>query len=357
MSFPPQGAGTGEIGTSGLKDGAVTNAKVNAAAAIALSKLAALGFDFALQTDGAGEIEASTITATELGYLDGVTSLIQTQLNSKKAVFAGIARDDEITLPAQASRVLMYDVVADAEITITSLPWWNKGSTTLDISQATQDTSFGDIISSFISGFSVPRGLTWDGVSLWANPEEAAKIVSFTPAGSVVSSFTVAGVSFFISGLGFDGNNLYVVIPDAAPDRKVHEITRTGTLVSSFAFDQNGMRSIVWDGSNFQLSVEGSVDKIFKLEHDGTVVSSFASPDTSPQGVAWDGTYIFNNDNSADKMYQLTTTGTIVSSFALTDGHGLTWDGKNLWVSENVNDKIIKMKDGLRNVRFVAVET
>lgn len=39
----------------------------------------------ALVTDASKNIISSAITSTELGYLDGVTSAIQTQLNNKAA--------------------------------------------------------------------------------------------------------------------------------------------------------------------------------------------------------------------------------------------------------------------------------
>lgn len=38
----------------------------------------------ALQSDGNGKVEVSSVTATELGYLSGVTSALQTQLNGKE---------------------------------------------------------------------------------------------------------------------------------------------------------------------------------------------------------------------------------------------------------------------------------
>lgn len=41
--------------------------------------------DRALQTDGSGLVSTSTVTSTELGYVSGVTSAIQTQLNAKAA--------------------------------------------------------------------------------------------------------------------------------------------------------------------------------------------------------------------------------------------------------------------------------
>ena len=69
--------------------GAVTSAKIvdaniSLSAAIALTKLATVTASRALQSDGSGNISASSITSTELGHLSGVTSNIQTQLNSKE---------------------------------------------------------------------------------------------------------------------------------------------------------------------------------------------------------------------------------------------------------------------------------
>lgn len=61
----------------------IVNADVAAAAAIAYSKLAALTASRALQSSAGGVIEVSAVTSTELGYVSGVTSAIQTQLGTK----------------------------------------------------------------------------------------------------------------------------------------------------------------------------------------------------------------------------------------------------------------------------------
>lgn len=64
--------------------GAILNADISSSAAIALSKLAALTTGKALQSNAStGAIEASSVTNTELGYVSGVTSAIQTQLDAK----------------------------------------------------------------------------------------------------------------------------------------------------------------------------------------------------------------------------------------------------------------------------------
>lgn len=60
----------------------IENADIKAAAAIALNKLAATTASRALVSDASGFVSAAATTATELGYVSGVTSAIQTQINA-----------------------------------------------------------------------------------------------------------------------------------------------------------------------------------------------------------------------------------------------------------------------------------
>ena len=46
----------------------------------------------ALVSDGNGDVSVSAVTATEIGYLDGVTSNIQTQLDTKSTKAFAIAQ-------------------------------------------------------------------------------------------------------------------------------------------------------------------------------------------------------------------------------------------------------------------------
>lgn len=61
----------------------IANADIKSAAAIAVDKLAALTASRATVTDGSGFVSAATTTATEIGYVNGVTSAIQTQIDAK----------------------------------------------------------------------------------------------------------------------------------------------------------------------------------------------------------------------------------------------------------------------------------
>lgn len=63
-----------------VANSAITNAKIAASTGITLTKLAALSASIVPVTDGSGFLTSSSTTATELGYVHGVTSAIQTQL-------------------------------------------------------------------------------------------------------------------------------------------------------------------------------------------------------------------------------------------------------------------------------------
>lgn len=70
-------------GVAAIGSGVIVDADVKADAAIALSKLKTVDASRALVSDGSGFVSASAVTSTELGYVGGVTSALQTQLDAK----------------------------------------------------------------------------------------------------------------------------------------------------------------------------------------------------------------------------------------------------------------------------------
>lgn len=66
----------------------IDNANIKAGADIAFGKMENLTASRALTSNGSGDVEVSLVTTTELGYLDGVTSGIQTQLDGKVSTSA-----------------------------------------------------------------------------------------------------------------------------------------------------------------------------------------------------------------------------------------------------------------------------
>ena len=64
----------------------IVNANIKSGAAIAFDKMATLTASRALVSNSDGELEVSAVTSTEIGYLDGVTSAIQTQIDANTAL-------------------------------------------------------------------------------------------------------------------------------------------------------------------------------------------------------------------------------------------------------------------------------
>ena len=69
----------------------------------------------ALVSDGSGKVAISDVTSTELGYLDGVTSAVQTQINSKISTYDGATYD--VTALAAVTQA-EYDALTPSATTL-----------------------------------------------------------------------------------------------------------------------------------------------------------------------------------------------------------------------------------------------
>jgi hypothetical protein len=107
-----------------IKAGAILDADVNASAAIALSKLAAVTANRALASNASGVVVPSAVTDTELGYVSGVTSSIQTQLNGKQDAVTTTAISSNATLAADT-----YNLVNTSVARTLTLPAASDGAT------------------------------------------------------------------------------------------------------------------------------------------------------------------------------------------------------------------------------------
>tara|TARA_R110000824_G_scaffold325527_1_gene512426 strand:+ start:132 stop:923 length:792 start_codon:yes stop_codon:yes gene_type:complete len=107
--------GDNAVTSAKIADGAIVNADVNASAAVALTKLAATTVSRALVSDGSGVISPSAVTSTEIGYLDGVTSAIQTQINAAGGAVTREGGDATETTTTSTSAV---DLLAASSLTI-----------------------------------------------------------------------------------------------------------------------------------------------------------------------------------------------------------------------------------------------
>jgi len=99
-------ADTGTVTSTMIADGTIVNADVNSSAQIAYSKTNLTNSIVDADVNASAAIAwtkiapSSTVSATELGYLDGVTSAVQTQLDSKLATTTAASTYAPLASPA-----------------------------------------------------------------------------------------------------------------------------------------------------------------------------------------------------------------------------------------------------------------
>jgi hypothetical protein len=93
----------------------LTNTNIASGAAIAVNKLQALTANKALQSDASGNIQVSTVTSTELGFVSGVTAAIQTQFTGKLSNSVATTKGD-IFVATGSATVVRQGIGADGSV-------------------------------------------------------------------------------------------------------------------------------------------------------------------------------------------------------------------------------------------------
>ena len=167
-------------GVAAIASGVIINADVNASAAIAFSKMANLTASRLLVSDGNGDVSVLAVTSTEAGYLDGVSSAIQTQLDSK----------------ASSSYVPTTITVADESSDTTCFPLFTTAATGDLGPKSASGLTFNastDVLSGTFAG-NITGNVT--GNTSGTSGSTTGNAATATSAATLTTARNIGGVSF-----------------------------------------------------------------------------------------------------------------------------------------------------------------
>lgn len=220
----------------------IANSNIAAAAAIAVNKLAAQTASRALVSDGSGFMSPSATTSTEIGYVSGVTSALQAQIDGKQALDAdltaiaglsttgliartGSGTADTRTITAASSKIAITNGSGVAgnptvDVTEANLTLNNIGGTLAVNKGGTGQTSYtdGQLLIGNSSGSTLTKATLTQGANVTITNGNGFITIA---AASATASWTYvprttsysANISDFIVG---SVNAITVTLPDAS---------------------------------------------------------------------------------------------------------------------------------------------
>lgn len=286
----------------------LVNADVNASAAIELSKLATTTASRALVSDGSGFVSASSVTSTELGYVSGVTSAIQTQLNAKAAPINLVSLDTSFLSTKQTNvdaETTVGDWVAYADAAGTAPVDMTAGSPNTAITRSTSSPLNGT--AHFLMTLTTGATRQGEGVSCVVNIPPAYRGRTLTLRFPFQTTGTITDGDFSL--YAYDVTNSVVITPYTA-----------GKILGA-----SGTALCVFPVNTTTASIRIGIH-VARATNTGAVTILFddvqVSPDTPALGLAGSNTTVYSMTIGATTTPP--TKGTIVVDNATWTRHGDT---------------------------------
>jgi len=209
----------GTTGTAAIGSGVIVNADVSSSAAIAFSKMEDLTASRALYSNGSGDVTVSDVTSTELGYLDGVSSAIQTQLDAKQATITGSATTID-TESLTASRAVVSNSsqkIAVSDVTDTELGYLDGVTSAIQTQMDTKATT--TYVDNLIAGLRTRIVV------------EAATTANITLSSDLQNGDTIDGVTLAT------GDEVLVKNQSTDSQNGIYTVVSSGTASRSTEYD------------------------------------------------------------------------------------------------------------------------
>jgi hypothetical protein len=268
----------------------------------------------ALALDSNKKIVSVNTTSTELGYLNGVTSAIQTQFTGKLSTAGG-------TLSGNLT----------CAIGSTSLPSLNfTGSITSGLSCATANTISVDVnaneVATFTSSGLTLKGMTSTGI---VHNNSSGLLTSSLIVNADITDATITNAK--LSTVSSANTNNYIVSRDNSGNFSTNMITLSGTTTSNTdVATKSYVDSVASTGiivhepvvtvaiANSAITGLLTINGVTLIDSDRVLLTGQST--TSQNGIwvahttAWTRPTDFNTGDSADEAYVLVTAGTYIGS-------------------------------------------
>ena len=261
------------------EDAAIEARRVaNIAGAVSTITTGNLTASRALVSDGSGKVSASAVTSTELGYVDGVTSAIQTQIDSKQATITGAATTiDDTNLTA--SRAVVSDgsgKVAVSAVTSTEIGYLDGVSSAIQTQLNTKAPLAGATFTGQVNmsdDLVVTGNLTVNGDTTTVNSENKVIQDRFIMLANAVSGAPSADVGIFFNrgtsgnaALYYDESAKFFTLSETRdPDSNI-AISPTGA--ANLAVGQFTATSVKYNGADLNTAItdnrSGAVSTVYK---------------------------------------------------------------------------------------------
>ncbi len=355
-----------------------TKRVANIAGAVSTITTADLTASRAVVSDGSGKVAVSDVTSTEIGYLDGVSSAIQTQIDSKQATITGAATtidDADLT----ASRAIVSDgsgKVAVSAVTSTEIGYLDGVSSAIQTQLNAKAPLAGATFTGQVNmsdDLVVTGNLTVNGDTTTVNSENKVIQDRFIMLANAVSGAPSADVGIFFNR-GTSGNaalyydesvKFFTLSETRDPDSNI-AISPTGA--ANLAVGQFTATSVKYNGADLNTAItdnrSGAVSTVYKdnLTASRAIVSDGSgkiaiSAVTSTEVGYLDGVSSAIQTQIDSKQATITGAATTIDDADLTASRAIVSDGSGKVAVSAVTSTEIGYLDGVSSAIQTQINT
>ena len=241
----------------------------------------------AVVTNSDGNIAASDVTSTELSYLDGVTSNVQTQLDAKQGTDADLTAiagldnsDGNVIVGSAGGWVAESGATARTSLGLGTIS--TQGSDNVSLTGGTIDgTAVGGTTASSGAFTSLTASTSVDVTGSTGIILENDETITNSTDGTVLINGTVAGGTGSSAGVFTSNGDQDVTIQTG--NSTTGSITITDGANGNIAITPNGSGAIQLDGLSWP-TADGSANQVLKTDGSGSL--SWSSAATAINGLS-----------------------------------------------------------------------